>query len=50
MSTHKNKEDVYNFWIIKITYMEDKVSWQLNSKPEEISIHFYMCISIYAKF
>ena len=50
-TTLKNEEKVivYNFLIMKISYKE-KVKWHLNQKYEEISIHFYMYISIDAKF
>ena len=33
---------------MKIRYMKDKALRKLNLKYEEISIHFYMYISIYA--
>ena len=52
-STLKTEEKYisYNiFWIIKTRYMKDRVKRHLNLKLEEISIYFYMNISIHAKF
>ena len=34
---------------MKIRIMKDMIKRHLNLKEEEISIHFYMYISIYAK-
>ena len=37
---NEEKDIVYNFLIMKIRYMTDKVKRHLNLKLEEISIHF----------
>ena len=51
-TTYKNEEKdiVYNFQIIKIRYMKDKVYRQLDFRYEEMSIHFLYDISINSFF